>query len=750
VATQQAQSAKTGILTGSVPPLASGFLVRSETDAELESKLAPGTTVALVSARPAGDGGVGRGWRDSSGKTQLAVSCAQSLRERAEVDLVVWVTATSRASVLSGYAEAAAAVGGQVSGDADSVAARFVGWLRDSGRPWLVVLDDLTASAALDDALWPTGPAGRVLVTTADAATHAGLSGRGAQVVPVGAFSRREGLAYLTGRLTADLDQRQGAIDLVGDLDGEPLALAQSSAVIASSELTCHDYREHFVHRRDQTADSAGGTPAASAITWSLSVDQAELLSSGAAQPLLVLAALLDYNAFPGAVLATRAAREYATAGGRVQAVTDGLAALEYAGLLSAAEAPAGSPSPSPSATATAPPPAPAPAPAQSSPSVPALMWMSWPVQAAVRAAMPDRMIRGAALAAADALLEAWPPDDQPEWLARSLRSCADSLRLAAGALLWEGGCHPLLLRAGRSLDAARLTGPAVVYWEELAATSQRALGEDHRESLGIAERLGRAYLAAGRAAEAVSMLQWLRAEHARRQGPDHADTVTAGHDLGLALLSASRFGEAVTVLAEAVGDLERSHGADSLVTLTAREDLAAAYRGSGLSADAIALYRRTLAQREHVQGTRHADTTATRQRLAEAYLAAGQGKAAISHYERVVADMERTFARGDLRTIAARGALGAAYHAAGRMAAAVRLGEQTRTEYAQALGADHPDTLAACLNLSHAYYAVGRRGDAVKLLADTVERCDATRPTGDALRNAARISLSNVGGTGS
>ncbi len=37
------------------------------------------------------------------------------------------------------------------------------------------------------------------------------------------------------------------------------------------------------------------------------------------------------------------------------------------------------------------------------------------------------------------------------------LRSCAASLQQAAGDLLWAGGCHPLLLRAGRSQDSARL-----------------------------------------------------------------------------------------------------------------------------------------------------------------------------------------------------------------------------------------------------------------------------------------------------
>jgi hypothetical protein len=47
--------------------------------------------------------------------------------------------------------------------------------------------------------------------------------------------------------------------------------------------------------------------------------------------------------------------------------------------------------------------------------------------------------------------------------------------------MLWSGGCHPLLLRASRSLDDAGLTGPAVEYWRELAARCDAKLGPGHR-----------------------------------------------------------------------------------------------------------------------------------------------------------------------------------------------------------------------------------------------------------------------------
>ena len=728
MASAHSDNAGAPVWTGSAPGLADGFIDRPETGAVLDGSLIPGATVALVSGIP---GGGGRDWRESCGKTQLAVATAQSLWHAGAVDLVIWLTATTRASVLSGYAAAAAAIGSQFTGSADAVTARFLSWLRETDRPWLVVLDDLTAAVALDDGFpWPVGPAGRVLVTTAEPGS---LFGRGAQVVPVGPFSRRESLTYLVGRLTVDLDQRQGAIDLVGDLDGEPLALAQASAVIASSELTCHDYREHFAYRRDQAgaAGTAGGSPAAGAITWSLSVDHADLLAPGTAQSLLVLTALLDGNAIPSAVLAANATREYATAavGGSAATLASATASLEQAGLLFA------SPEPGPPAAADGP-----------ASSTPAMMQMSWLVQAAVRAAMPDGMLKGAAIAAADALLEAWPADDQPEWLGRSLRSCAETLRHAAGDLLWQGGCHALLLRAGASLDAARLTGPAVAYWQELAATGERMLGLEHPVFFQINERLAQAYLTAGQAPVAVSLLQWVWSERARRRGPDHPGTIEAARNLGLALVSAGRFNEAVVVLTEVVSGRERSQGVNSLDALTAHEDLGAAYRAAGSIFEAIMVYRRTLAERERVQGQRHADVTATRARLAEAYLADGRPKAAISQYEKVVSDRERDLGPDHLQTVAARGFLGAACHAGGKMAAAVRLGEQTRSGYTRLLGVDHPDTLAASLNLANAYLSVGRNGDASKVLEDTVERCNATLAPSDPLRIAAQTSWQNIG----
>jgi hypothetical protein len=135
------------VRSGLVPPLADGFIARPETVPGLEAAVLPGGAVALVPGRAAGSA---PDWAGPSGKTQLAVGLAESVWQSRAIDLLAWVTAASRASVLSGYAQAAAELGLDHGRDAESVAARFIAWLDGTTRPWLVVLDDLRDAADLD------------------------------------------------------------------------------------------------------------------------------------------------------------------------------------------------------------------------------------------------------------------------------------------------------------------------------------------------------------------------------------------------------------------------------------------------------------------------------------------------------------------------------------------------------------------------------------------------------------------------
>ena len=709
-----------------MPVLAEGFRPRPETAPNLAAQLPVGASAALIPDRLAGPSAVSglaaadgaRDWLRSSGKTQLAAAFAEWLWQSGGVDLLVWIEATSRDSVLSGYAATTATVTGRdQASSSESVAAQFLSWLSETSRSWLVVLDDLASTANLDG-LWPAGPAGRVLVTAADAA----LVPSGMRVVPVGGFSLREAISYLSERLSADPDKRQGAIELAHDLDLEPVALTQASAVIASSPMSCREYRTEYVRRRQQLATAPGEWPPAAAVTWTFSFERADQLAPGGpAQLLLALTALLDGHGIPQTVLAAPAAHNFLAGGGDVPAssgrASAALAALDQVGLLTIEFA-----------------------------TTPATIRMSPVLQAALRATMPEGITDEAASAAADALLQAWPDPELPGWPASGLRSCVATLRRITGDLLWYGGCHPLLVRAGDSLDRARLTEPAVDHWLDLATTSGRLLGGGHADTMLAGRRLADAYLVAGRPDDALPWFQWLLDGLTHELGPDHRDVLEARRRLGHALVAAFQFPTALTVLERVLRQYEQVCGIEHADTLGARDELAAGYLAAGQYSDAITLYRRTLADRERTQGDRHPETMTTRHGLADSYLADGQAKEAVAAFKRVLADRERVLGSDHLDTLTARNNLGAAYQKAGKTAAAELAVEQAWAGFERVLGPRHPDTLRSRAGLAQVYSQLGRYGDARVLLRDTVDRLERTLPDDDPLIAELRQSLTDIG----
>ena len=152
----------------------------------------------------------------------------------------------------------------------------------------------------------------------------------------------------------------------------------------------------------------------------------------------------------------------------------------------------------------------------------PPTVLVSSALQTAIKLAAPAEVQEPAARAAASALLEVWPADEPSPWAAASLRANAACLQDSAPDSLWADGCHPLLLRVGRSLDEARLAGPAVEFWQDLAARCDAKLPPGHPDALVVADQLAAAYLAAGNAEEAVQWYQRVLADRTRELAPGH------------------------------------------------------------------------------------------------------------------------------------------------------------------------------------------------------------------------------------
>src|SRR5262245_22621267 len=94
--------------------------------------------------------------------------------------------------MITGYAQALRDLGeGSHQGESPEHAAdRFLDWLKRSDLSWLVVLDEVADPAAVDG-LWPAGPSGRVLVTTAYPDAAAAAQNPRAAEVGCSALARR-------------------------------------------------------------------------------------------------------------------------------------------------------------------------------------------------------------------------------------------------------------------------------------------------------------------------------------------------------------------------------------------------------------------------------------------------------------------------------------------------------------------------------------------------------------------------------
>src|SRR5579862_7692466 len=268
VAQQPGTPTQPGILlSGIVPPLADLFYTRAETGPDLAASLLPGQTAVLVHGEqtevaPAAQGG--------TGKTQLAVEFTHAMWNGRLVEVLIWVTATNAEAISTGFAQAANTVDASNPGEgAEVAAARFVSWLAHTKRPWALVIDDLADLADLEDR-WPSGPAGRVLITTRLPADQ--FEDKDVTVIPVSGLSRREALSYLSARLTDHPDQRIEALDLGEDLGGLPLGLAQATAVINARRQGCREYRQALNDRRQHMSD-VDGVSATILATWSLAAE---------------------------------------------------------------------------------------------------------------------------------------------------------------------------------------------------------------------------------------------------------------------------------------------------------------------------------------------------------------------------------------------------------------------------------------------------------------------------------------------
>ncbi|MFF1902750.1 NB-ARC domain-containing protein [Kitasatospora sp. NPDC058218] len=249
------------------------------------------------------------------GKTQLAAHEARTAWAGGQLDLLVWVTATSRAAVLAAYTQAFADITGSEPGDPEQGAREFLTWLRPvgAGRPvrWLIALDDLRDPDDLRG-LWPPDrPDGRTLVTTwrRDVARE----GPGREVTTVPPFTSAEAHGYLTAVLAAAgrAEPPEQLEALARELGHLPLALSQAAAHLVGADLPCADYLGLLgdgTHGLADLVPDAAWLPDAQSLpvqyAWDAALERADAHAPvGTARVLLELTAPLAADGIPAAAL---------------------------------------------------------------------------------------------------------------------------------------------------------------------------------------------------------------------------------------------------------------------------------------------------------------------------------------------------------------------------------------------------------------------------------------------------------------
>ncbi|WP_026425423.1 tetratricopeptide repeat protein [Actinokineospora inagensis] len=624
--------------SSAVPVVVDGFQRRSVP--ELDGLTSGGVVLS-------GLGGVG--------KTQTAAEYANRLWSAGEVDLVGWVTATSRTSVLSGLAE----LTGSPTGDASLDARRFLDWCGSTTHRWLLVLDDVTDPADLDG-LWPhTGTSGRLVVTTRR--NEPSLRSADRRLMPLAVFTPDESTAYLTGVLGAD----SGIPELAELLGHLPLALSQAAAYLSMVPgLTCRDYIATWQRTlASRFPESWAGRTVAT--TWSISVDAAdELPPMGLARPVLSVMSLLDPNGIPLSVLTSKPMLDYLSSGGGepvdAVAAARALGNLQRLNLISVD--------------------------ADHIARVHAL------VQHATRDQLPGDGLGRLAKVAAKALTSSWPNVERDTGLVLRLLGNTHALFTVAPAELWRSNAYRVLFRAGLSLSQLGFTDTAVEYHTSLYMMAHANLGVDHPDSLVARHEIARLLGEKGDHGAAVQAMTELLDDQRRVLGPDHPATLATHYSLAYWL----GIDEPTTALVEleaVLDDRVRVLGPDHRDTLTTRHELARSRGRAGDPAAAVRDLTEVLADRVRTLRPDHPHILATRHNLAHWQGKSGDVVAAVLGLAGVLEDEIRVLGLRNPRTWSTMHDLAYWLAEAGSTDIAVRAFHEVHDLRLGTLGPDHPDT---------------------------------------------------------
>jgi tetratricopeptide (TPR) repeat protein len=599
------------------------FTGREKALADVEKELHASGLAALT-----GMGGVG--------KTQIAAHFAHEHRD--EYSAVLWASAASQETLVSGFAAIASLLNLPEKDEKDQAlaVAAVKRWLEANGG-WLLILDNASDLATVREFI-PQSAKGHVLLTTQAQATG------DIRAIEVRDMLPEDGALLLLRRAKiikpdAPLSAvaavaRDTAMRISKELGGLPLALDQAGAYIEETRCGLPSYLELYRQHRTELLSKRGGFgpphPESVATTFALSFERVASASPAAAD-LLRLCAFLYPDAIPEEI-STEGAAELGPNLGPIAADPLKLDAafaeiLKYSLLRRDADA------------------------------------KTLGIHRLVQEVIQDGLTK----------------EEKGQWAERAVRT-VDGAFPSPEFANWAQ-CGRLVPQA---LVCAALVQTNVFEFKEAA----RLLGQ---VSYYLDDR--------ARFSDAEPLLQRALTIRERVQGPQHPDAATSLNDLALLYINQGKYAQAELLSQRALAIWERALGPDHPDLATGLNNVAALYKHQGKYAQAEPLCQRALAIDEKALGPNHPDVARDLNNLAALYDDQGKYAKAELLYQRVLAIFEKGLGLDHPDVATTLNNLALPYHEQGKYAPAEPLYQRALPINEKALDPEHPNLATALEN---------------------------------------------------
>jgi tetratricopeptide (TPR) repeat protein/transcriptional regulator with XRE-family HTH domain len=629
------------------------------------------------------------------GKTQTAIEYAYRYADR--YDVVLWVRADSRETLIAQFAGLAFHLGlpNQTDADHHRLAKAVKRWLEEEeGSAWLLIFDNVEDIQMVKEFL-PMRGKGAALLTTR---LHA--VGKHIHKIELDKLSREEGILFLQSRISAGGEQgpvtlleaeQQAAEQLYTLMDGLPLALDQAAAYIEEHRCTLAEYL--VLYQQQQTTllrlrnkVDVEDYPDSVATTWLLSFQRIEVKNPAAAE-LLRLCAFLAPDAISEEILTKGASllgSILAPIAGKAAQLNQAIETLRASSLVRRD-----------------------------------LGEKTFSLHRLVQAVLQDKMETAERRMWAERALRAvnavFPHSEYSTWpQCERLLSHALSVtsRIETEQIGSEEAGHLLYNVASYLQDHARYQEAEPLYQHALRVQKQQ-LGSQHPEVATVLNSLAILYRSKGKYTEAEPLHREALHIFEEQLGSQHSKVAMVLNGLANLSLDQGKYAEAGSFYQRALAICEKQLGPQHPEVAMVLNGLAILFYGQGKYAEAEPLYLRALHIWEQKFEPQRPDMAYPLHGLALLYAKQGKHAEAESLYLRALHIWEQEFGLQHLNVTATLNCLGCLYRDQGKYAEAEQFHLRSLHIMEEHLEPEHPLKSNPLNDLANLYRDQGKYKEA-------------------------------------